>query len=32
MRPDQLIIVNLSGPGDQDLAQTVKFLIQGKKS
>ena len=31
MRPDQLIIANLSGRGDKDVAQAAEFLIEGKK-
>jgi tryptophan synthase beta subunit len=31
MRPDQLIIANLSGRGDKDVAQAAEFLREGKK-
>ncbi len=31
MRPDQLIIANLSGRGDKDVAQAAEFLLEGKK-
>ena len=31
MRPDQLIIANLSGRGDKDVAQAAEFLLDGKK-
>ncbi len=31
MRPDQLIIANLSGRGDKDVAQAAEFLLGGKK-
>ena len=31
MRPDQLIIANLSGHGDKDVAQAAEFLLEGKK-
>ena len=31
MRPDQLIIANLSGRGDKDVAQAAEFLIEGKR-
>ena len=31
MRPDQLIIANLSGRGGKDVAQAAEFLIEGKK-
>ncbi len=30
-RPDQLIIANLSGRGDKDVAQAAEFLLEGKK-
>ena len=31
MLPDQLIIANLSGRGDKDVAQAAEFLLEGKK-
>jgi tryptophan synthase beta subunit len=31
MRPDHLIIANLSGRGDKDVAQAAEFLLEGKK-
>ena len=31
MRPDQLIIANLSGRGDKDVAQAAEFILGGKK-
>ena len=31
MRPDELIIVNLSGRGDKDVAQAAEFILGGKK-
>ena len=31
MRKDELIIVNLSGRGDKDVAQAAEFLLEGKK-
>ena len=31
MRPDQLIIANLSGRGDKDVLQAAEFLLEGKK-
>ena len=31
MRPDQLIIANLSGRGDKDVAQAAEFLLEGKR-
>ena len=31
MRPDQLIIANLSGRGDKDVAQAAEFFLEGKK-
>ena len=31
MRPDQLIIANLSGRGDKDVSQAAEFLLEGKK-
>ncbi len=31
MRPDQLIIANLGGRGDKDVAQAAEFLLEGKK-
>ena len=31
MRPDQLIIANLSGRGDKDVAQAAEFLLERKK-
>ena len=31
MRPDELIIVNLSGRGDKDVAQAAEFILDGKK-
>jgi len=31
MRPDRLIIANLSGRGDKDVAQAAEFLLEGKK-
>ena len=30
MRPDQLIIANLSGRGDKDVAQAAEFLLEGR--
>ena len=29
MKPDQIIIVNLSGRGDKDVAQAAEFLLKG---
>jgi tryptophan synthase beta chain len=31
MRKDELIIVNLSGRGDKDVAQAAEFILGGKK-
>ena len=31
MRADELIIVNLSGRGDKDVAQAAEFLLEGKR-
>jgi tryptophan synthase beta subunit len=31
MRPDHLIIANLSVRGDKDVAQAAEFLFEGKK-
>ena len=31
MHPDQLIIANLSGRGDKDVAQAAEFLLERKK-
>lgn len=31
MRKDELIIANLSGRGDKDVAQAAEFLLEGKK-
>ncbi len=31
MRPDQLILANLSRRGDKDVAQAAEFLLGGKK-
>jgi tryptophan synthase beta chain len=31
MRPDQLIIANLSGRGDKDVSQAAEFLLEGNK-
>ncbi len=31
MRADEIIIANLSGRGDKDLAQAAEFLLEGKK-
>ena len=31
MRPDQLIIANLSGRGDKNVSQAAEFLLEGKK-
>jgi hypothetical protein len=30
MRPDQLIIANLSGRGDKDVAQAAEFCSKGR--
>jgi tryptophan synthase beta chain len=32
MKPDQIIIVNLSGRGDKDVAQAAEFLLKGAAS
>ena len=29
MKPDQIILVNLSGRGDKDVAQAAEFLLKG---
>jgi tryptophan synthase beta subunit len=29
MRPDQIIVVNLSGRGDKDVDQAAKYLLPG---
>jgi tryptophan synthase beta chain len=31
MKPDQIIIVNLSGRGDKDVAQAAEFLLKGER-
>ena len=32
MRPDQLIIANLSGRGDKDVSQAAEFLLNQSQS
>ena len=29
MKPDQIVLVNLSGRGDKDVAQAAEFLLKG---
>jgi len=31
MRPDQLVIADLSGRGDKDVSQAAELLLEGKK-